>query len=114
MTLKKGNTTQEIETRIIAKLGKDFEIPFTDDKSFKLKMNATDNFELPAEIKKYHKGAIKSDLMISGAVFIKENGKERLVATPQITSNYNEEAIFEIGEENGEIFKMYITPVLKL
>jgi hypothetical protein len=114
MTLKKGSEVQTSETIVIAKLGKSWEIPFTDDKSFKMKMNATDKFEIPSEVKKHYKHEIKSDLMISGKVFIKEDGKEKLIATPLIISNYKAEAILEVETDNGELFEMKITPVLKL
>ena len=111
---KKGNITQVRETNVVAKLGSDFEIPFTDDNSFKLKMKATEKFENSSEFKKVNSNGQKKGLLIKGKIFVRDGGEERLVASPQIISNYNEETILETADENGETFKMQITPVLKL
>lgn len=115
MTLRNEEKTEVTrETKVIATLGRDFEIPFTDGKSFKMKMNVADKFEIPAEIKKHHQGMMKSDLMIRGEIFIKENGSEKLIASPQIMSNYKTEAIFEVMDDNGEHFEMRVTPTAKI
>jgi hypothetical protein len=114
MTLKKNNETQTSKMKVVAKLGESFEIPFQNDKSFKLKMKATDKFTIPEEVRKQHKGEMISDLMISGTVFEKRNGKEEIIANPLIISNYKQQAIIEVRNEKGEVFEMKVTPTLKL
>ena len=115
MIRKTKNETQSAKMKVIAELGKSFEIPYDNEKSFKLKMTATDKFTIPAEIRNQHKGKkIYSDLMISGEVFRQENGKDVIIAKPLIISNYKQEAMIEVGDDKEETFEMKITPTLQL
>ena len=95
LTHIKGEEKIVREAIVIAKLGKDWEIPFTDDKSFKMKMNVTDKFVVPKDIQKDNKRELSSDLLMTGSIYTKNSGKEKLFATPQIMFNNKTEAIFE-------------------
>lgn len=110
MDFKKGMATRSMKTRVLAELGQKFEVPFSSKNSIKFSMIVVDKFQLPenSKIKK------KDVVLIKSQVYIKENGKERLVATPKVITKYQNEATIEIASENGEKFKMKVTPSLKL
>ena len=110
LTWENGQGKSKVaKQRVIATLGKEFEIPYSGKESFKIKMNVNDKYELPVNLKAQHKDMLKSDIMIIGKIFTKNNGKEKLIASPQIMTNYKTEAIFEAGDSNGELVQLKIT-----
>lgn len=114
MTLKKGVKTQTSETKIITRPGEDLKISFSKNKFFRFNVKTTESFKLPVSLKPHNVKINKADIMISATVFVIENGKERLVGEPQLFSKYNEKTVFEKSDGNGEIFKLQVTPLLRI
>ena len=49
--------------------------------------------------------------MVKGNISILENGKMKLIATPQVITMIGNEAIISTKDENGTYFEMKITPL---
>ena len=104
---KKGNVTKTFNSKVIAKLGTEWEIPFEGKDSLKLKMKATDHFDDPRDIVDRNMAAI----MLEGQVIELENGKEKIVGSPKVITVIGKEAMITTESDNGGYLELKILPV---
>ena len=108
---KKGNITQERETKILAKIDQEWSIPCDGNDSFKYNMKVTNDVNISKQL--LRTDVLKPDVMISGKISVLDSGNERVIATPMILSYYNTEAVLTMESKDGEYFELKITPTEK-
>jgi len=107
-TWKKGEgLTKSKEFQIKAKLGEEWIIPFDGKDSLKLKMKASNHFDDPS----FKNDFSMASIMIEGDVIELKDGKENIIATPQVLTALGNEALISVRSDNGEYFEMKVLPV---
>jgi len=106
-TYQKGYiTTKMNEVKVIANMNKEFIITNSNGNPFNVKLNVSEFKErIDPKIDP------KKSLMVKGNISILENGKMKLIATPQVITMIGNEAIISTKDENGTYFEMKITPL---
>ena len=69
------------------------ELPFSNDKSIKMKINISEHLEASAEGLTYGKNLAERDLFMKGSIFVKDNGAERLIASPELMFKHKKELV---------------------
>lgn len=104
---KKGDIATKIkEVKIIANMDKEFNIPNTDGNPFNMKLNVSEFKE-----KIDPKMDTTKSLMVKGNFSIRENGKMKIIATPQVITMIGNEATISTQDEDGTYFEMKVLPV---
>lgn len=107
----KKDTSKVINTMIVAKLGKEFIVPFENNNSMKFKMLLTQD-----DLDKFNKDSnlnLKDSVLIKGKFFVLEDGIEKNISNPEVLTTFGKDAQIVISSD-GETFEMNIKPKRKI
>ncbi len=104
---KSGNSTKATESKVIAKLGKEWTIPFEGLDSLKINMIA-DSFKGKIGGRNFDH---EKSISFNGKVFEMVNNQEKLVANPEIITLLGKEATLTTEDDNGNFLELKILPV---
>ena len=104
---KRGNSTKTTESKVIAKLGKEWTIPFEGLDSLKMKMTV-DSFK--GKIGELNADPEKS-ISFNGKIFEVVNDQEKLIASPKVITLLGKEATLTKEDDNGDFLELRILPV---
>lgn len=102
-----GHSTKTTESKVIAKLGKKWTIPFEGKDSLKINMivDSLKPSTMNANIDP------KKSISLNGKIYKMVNGKEKLVSSPNVIALLGKKAILKTKDENGDFLELTILPV---
>lgn len=101
-----GAKTEVLDTKVMAKLGKEWTIPFEGESDLMLRMVVKDKFKMPNGLLQKKGEAI----LLDGKIIKVNHGQEEIVSSPQIIARVGTEALITLEGENGEFLELRVQP----